>query len=343
MFRIEEGRAPLSSFDSLDSDLFKSSTSSLCKSIKYSVASNEGKLDLTETSFYGTYPKLPPHKPKQWNLVYFSSLQTQKNDRIDKNNQKEALQPCTSEVKPVPCKSGAIGVLMTVFKRKKRKKETNSCESGKLLVKSSAVLGCGPAFPSLVAGISTPGRKHTVWEDSAFIKDCLDWHNLLRARHGVKQLQLDPALCEMAYSWATFLTSINEFYHQNSEQHGENLFLWPKQYLPSSSTLTRNLCTEVDGKFVAIHWYRDHCTYPYTKPVDILHSYSSEFTQMVWASTKLFGVGRAKGENGKSIIVAYYYPKGNIPSKFHLNVVQPRKFREKIERIKTPPKVRLKL
>ena len=27
--------------------------------------------------------------------------------------------------------------------------------------------------------------------------------------------------------------------------------------------------------------------------------YEGEFTQMVWASTKLFGVGRAKGENGK--------------------------------------------
>ena len=27
-----------------------------------------------------------------------------------------------------------------------------------------------------------------VWKDSVFINECLDWHNLLRARHGVKQL-----------------------------------------------------------------------------------------------------------------------------------------------------------
>ena len=48
------------------------------------------------------------------------------------------------------------------------------------------------------------------------------------------------------------------------------------------------------------------------------------FTQMVWAASQTFGCGKARSSNGKVIVVAYYYPKGNIPDKYHLNVVQPR-------------------
>ena len=53
------------------------------------------------------------------------------------------------------------------------------------------------------------------WKDSQFIEELLDWHNLLRARHGVKQLQLDYKLCKMAQNWANFLAHTNEFHYQN--------------------------------------------------------------------------------------------------------------------------------
>ena len=53
------------------------------------------------------------------------------------------------------------------------------------------------------------------WKDSQFVRELLDWHNLLRGRHGVKQLQLDLDLCKMAQKWANFLAHTNEFYYQN--------------------------------------------------------------------------------------------------------------------------------
>ena len=51
---------------------------------------------------------------------------------------------------------------------------------------------------------------------------------------------------------------------------------------------------------------------------------SGAFSQMVWAGSEKFGCGKARSSNGKVIVVAYYYPRGNVPDKFHLNVIQPR-------------------
>ena len=74
---------------------------------------------------------------------------------------------------------------------------------------------------------------------------------------------------------------------------------------------------------------------------------------MVWAGSQKFGCGKARSSNGKVVInlftypqtldiylnitsfelctlcsvqvivVAYYHPRGNVPDKYHLNVVQP--------------------
>jgi hypothetical protein len=44
---------------------------------------------------------------------------------------------------------------------------------------------------------------------------------------------------------------------------------------------------------------------------------------MVWHSSQKFGCGKAKSRSGKVIVVAYYEPRGNIPQKFHENVLPP--------------------
>ena len=41
---------------------------------------------------------------------------------------------------------------------------------------------------------------------------------------------------------------------------------------------------------------------------------------MVWASSTRFGVGKSRSRTGKTIVVAHYYPKGNLVGKFHENV-----------------------
>ena len=98
---------------------------------------------------------------------------------------------------------------------------------------------------------------------------------------------------------------------------------------------------------MATYWYRSHSSFPYHADPDVLQSYASQyqcmlrhhhhlpriagaFTQLVWANTEKIGCGKARSSNGKVIVVAYYYPKGNIPDKYHLNVVQPRETFENI-------------
>jgi len=229
-------------------------------------------------------------------------------------------------------------------KRKKRHRSGNVKEVTRHLVHLSLRSSLAPAFPALVTGFPLSGELHTVWRDYKFIKDCLDWHNLLRARHGVEQLSLDPALCEMAHGWATFLANINEFYHQNHPEYGENLFLWPKQNLPPTNNTTKRIpSTEVDGKYIATHWYRDHESFPYSRDQNIQNSYSSEFTQMVWANSSRFGCSLAKSISGKTIIVAYYYPKGNVCAGFSQNVVPPRELQQHQTNGELVRKVRLKL
>ena len=56
------------------------------------------------------------------------------------------------------------------------------------------------------------------YKDSKFVTELLDWHNLLRARHGVKGLELDTSLCKKAQNWANYLAHTNEFHYQNPKE-----------------------------------------------------------------------------------------------------------------------------
>jgi len=156
------------------------------------------------------------------------------------------------------------------------------------------------------------------WGESPFVRECLDWHNLLRARHGAEELKLCPTLCAEAQTWANVLAHLNQFYHQNPPEYGENLLLWPLPILPPASLAKKT--PDVDGKYVATYWYRNHLDYPYHKPPPVLHSYASPFTQLVWGATKKFGCGKARNSNGKVVVVAYYWPRGNRPDQFHSEV-----------------------
>ena len=44
---------------------------------------------------------------------------------------------------------------------------------------------------------------------------------------------------------------------------------------------------------------------------------------MIWHSSTKFGCGKARSRSGKVIAVAYYEPKGNVPGRFHDNVIPP--------------------
>lgn len=135
-----------------------------------------------------------------------------------------------------------------------------------------------------------------------FVSECLDWHNLLRARHTAGPLRLEPGLCARAQQWADLLAHTEQFHYQRPPDLGENLLLFP----PSSLALQ---APDVNGKYCATYWYRSHSSFPYSNPPATLQSYASAFTQLVWAASKMFGCGKAKSPSGKMIVVAYYHPR----------------------------------
>ncbi|XP_075227419.1 uncharacterized protein LOC142327928 [Lycorma delicatula] len=155
----------------------------------------------------------------------------------------------------------------------------------------------------------------TDWLDSEFIAECLCWHNVYRQRHGVPFLSLCPQLCEKAQSWANHLAHTNTFFYRQDKDVGQNLFC----------RLTNTLQSDVTGQEVASYWYSAVRQYNYLKEPDVLHANvnAGHFTQLVWASTRLFGVGKARSRSGKILVVANYRPPGNISGLFQENVLPP--------------------
>ncbi|XP_059622333.1 uncharacterized protein LOC132265617 [Phlebotomus argentipes] len=157
--------------------------------------------------------------------------------------------------------------------------------------------------------------KMTVIQDKDFILDCLCWHNEYRARHAAPALTVSTELCEWAQNWANHLASTNEFYYRSDKNLGQNLFCCP----------ISALVTDLTGQEVASYWYSTVRRYNYFKEPRLLHTNvnAGHFTQMVWRSSRYFGVGKATSRTGKIFVVAYYFPPGNAVGAFQQNVLPP--------------------
>ncbi|CAG0883065.1 unnamed protein product [Cyprideis torosa] len=156
--------------------------------------------------------------------------------------------------------------------------------------------------------------------ESTFVKECLVWHNLFRSRHNAPALALSPQLCASAQEWANFLARSDTFQYQNAKQIGENLLC---------RAMIHQSFGDVNGREVAVVWYSDVRKYDFNKRPDLLHVQAGSFTQMIWKTTKCFGIARARTKkSNKLFIVAHYYPKGNIPGRFHKEVLPVRRLEE---------------
>ncbi|XP_065345974.1 uncharacterized protein LOC135943395 isoform X1 [Cloeon dipterum] len=156
----------------------------------------------------------------------------------------------------------------------------------------------------------------TDWGDSEFISDCIRWHNIFRQKHSADQITMSSQLCAYAQAWANHLAHTNTFYYRNDRQIGQNLFCRPTG--PQAHV-------EISGRDVALHWYGAMRQYDFFKEPDRLHANvnAGHFTQLVWVSTKQLGLGKAQSRNGRVIVVANYYPPGNVNGLYQKNVRPP--------------------
>lgn len=83
----------------------------------------------------------------------------------------------------------------------------------------------------------------------------------------------------------------------------------------------------VTGSDATTSWYKEHVNYDFsdpklTSPIAKRNS-NTDFTALVWSGSRQLGVGKARGGDGRTFVVATYFPPGNNPSQLRTNVFAP--------------------
>ncbi|XP_067932797.1 Golgi-associated plant pathogenesis-related protein 1-like [Watersipora subatra] len=129
----------------------------------------------------------------------------------------------------------------------------------------------------------------------------------------------------MAYSQARFLADNEMFEHSEKEERrhadgfcGENLaeaIVWHDEY------------KRPNGEDVTTIWYNESENYDYE--AGGFHPDCAQFTQLIWRATRMFGIAFAEYEPSdakgfvKTVIVANYFPCGNVENQFKENIGEP--------------------
>ncbi|KAB0792566.1 hypothetical protein PPYR_14525 [Photinus pyralis] len=143
---------------------------------------------------------------------------------------------------------------------------------------------------------------------SNFEIDFLNAHNEYRQRHGVPPLKLDRKLSKYSTEWAQILSNKNNLEHRKNCSYGENIFCMYST--DPNFTLT--------GRAPVDQWYQEIKDHPFGREPHNLKS--GHFTQLVWRTSELLGVGVAKSRQGRIYVVANYNPAGNFLGHFGENV-----------------------
>lgn len=134
----------------------------------------------------------------------------------------------------------------------------------------------------------------------------LNHHNNIRKEKGEDDLTWSTTLAAYAQQWADYLAKNNncdikhrDICGQNGQTYGENIF-WGS----SSSAYPPVTASQ--------SWYEEKKGYRYRKINSSSGYNTGHYTQMIWKATRQMGVGVAVCPNGAIIVVANYYPAGNV-------------------------------
>lgn len=151
----------------------------------------------------------------------------------------------------------------------------------------------------------------------ALNKILLNEHNKYRKKHGVPNLQIDNELISAATKYAESLARNRDNnylqpsgVYQGDEKLGENLF-----QCNNKACKMENYTQPLDI------WYKEISQYNFDTNEG--EKGTSNFTQMVWKSTKKMGCGVGQKTENSYKVVCYYLPRGNIPEKYKSNVLKP--------------------
>lgn len=133
-----------------------------------------------------------------------------------------------------------------------------------------------------------------------------------------------------AQQWAEKLAQDDKFTYRQNSQYGENLYcLWSsdRDSWPNAKDVCKYVFCTIDRLtkcsycfFNSRSWYDEVKQYT-TWNVEPKGAFKAgQFSQVVWKSSKELGVGVGRTKSGKLIVVASYWPRGNIIGQFLQNV-----------------------
>lgn len=190
----------------------------------------------------------------------------------------------------------------------------SSADFDRLAIKDDAVhkSKIGNLFSKL--GVGHSDKKSSLpssEEPSSFASDCLKAHNDKRKLHGVPHLKLSAKLNAYAENWANTLAREDSFRHSDGE-YGENIFMkW-----------SSNPNHTIKGEDAVNSWYDEIRIHEFGRPSPS-NTGSGHFTQVVWKGSKELGVAQARSKTGKVLVVASYFPAGNMMGSYADNVPPP--------------------
>ncbi|KII60922.1 Golgi-associated plant pathogenesis-related protein 1 [Thelohanellus kitauei] len=136
----------------------------------------------------------------------------------------------------------------------------------------------------------------------------LEIHNDIRVYHNAYPLVLKDYMCEMAQQLSEKLIL---YKMGKSEEPG-----YPD--LRYGKSITYVVGRELpSAKSICSSWYDGNRFYDFSK--NVYNKQNGGFTQLIWKASKYVGFGVYWGDN-RSIIVALYYPAGNIKGQYEENV-----------------------
>ncbi|XP_016844669.1 uncharacterized protein LOC100119359 isoform X1 [Nasonia vitripennis] len=159
-------------------------------------------------------------------------------------------------------------------------------------------------------GKSSPDPVPKIMDERAWQDEALKVHNEYRRRHRVPELRLNADLSAAAKAWACTLLNTNKLIPQSSSPYGENIY----------SMQCSDPKLIVSPREVISKWYSERKEHKFGVEPKVLNT--CHFTQIVWRNTREMGIGMAK-RDGTCVVVACYYPRGNIVGQFTENVLKP--------------------
>uniref|UniRef100_A0A914E485 SCP domain-containing protein n=1 Tax=Acrobeloides nanus TaxID=290746 RepID=A0A914E485_9BILA len=153
--------------------------------------------------------------------------------------------------------------------------------------------------------------KFTAVVDANFQRQCLEAHNVVRAKYGQPPLLWSQELADLAKTWAMKLADRGRILYPELPGIGENIHLVPNE---SDDHLTT-------GEELVALWAAEAEFFDFDKPKWSIKC--KNFTQMIWRASIEMGVSRFWNTTKNCLaIVSFYRPSGNsnAPGDFAANI-----------------------